>query len=449
MVIGDAGELSERLLEAASKAGADAADAVVRSGRTISVSVRAGALEQAESSEGIEFGLRVFVGCRQAVVSGSDNADASIAEMADRAVSMAREAPEDPYCGLAGAEQLAVDTDNGRLDLESPDPPPAADELEERALAMEAAALAVPGVSTVDSSGTTWGRSESAVAATNGFRGRRAGTFFGAGCTAISGDGLDMEREWHAERRIHGKDMPPPEEIGRIAGERAAARAGAGRPPTGAYPILFDERVAASLIGHLLAAMNGAAIVRGSSWLKDAMETPVLPGGCSLVENPFRQRVSGSRVYDAEGLPKAERKWVESGVLRSWILDLATSRKLGCDSTANASRGVGGPPSPSAGNVSLIGPSRSRGSLVSDMGAGLIVTSLMGASINPTTGDYSRGASGFWVENGEVGAPVNECTIAGNLRDMLLSIIAADDARPHLSHVVPSLLVEGLTIAGS
>jgi PmbA protein len=258
-----------------------------------------------------------------------------------------------------------------------------------------------------------------------------------------------MERDFYGESRAFRADLPAPDEVGRIAAERTLARAGARKPPTGRYPVLYDERVAAGLIGHLVAAVNGTAIVRGASWLADAMGQEVLPRGLSLTEEPHRPRVTGSRLYDGEGLPTAASPLVEDGVLRRWVLDLSTAAKLGLESTANAGRGPSAPPAPSAGNLTLTQGTASREDLVAQMGTGLLVTSLIGATINPTTGDYSRGASGFWVENGEIAYPVNECTIAGNLREMLRTIVPANDARAHLSRVVPSLLVEGVTLAGA
>jgi PmbA protein len=266
---------------------------------------------------------------------------------------------------------------------------------------------------------------------------------------AITGDGTGMERDWSSESRIFAADLPDAEAIGREAGERAAARAGARKPPSGAFPVIYDERISGSLIAHLSSAINGTAIARGASWLRDAMGQPVLPAGLDLIEDPLRPRISGSRPFDAEGLATARRALVRGGVLQGWVLDLATARKLGLESTANAARGPAAPPSPSLSNVELTQGTHSRDDLLREMGTGLLVTSLIGATINPTTGDYSRGASGFWVEGGEIRYPVNECTIAGNLREMLMRLTPANDARRHLSSVVPSLLVEGLTLAGA
>ncbi len=440
--------LTKALLDAAGKAGADAADAIAVSGDSQSIEVLGGKLEHAERAEGIDIGLRVLIGQRQASVSASDVRPETLHEMAERAVAMAKEAPEDPYCGLADPDQLATDTDAGTLELADPSDPPAAAELQEDALAAEAAALAVEGVTQVQGAGAGYSHSKVWIAATNGFSGGYARTSRSISCVAISGTGLEMERDYNGEGRVFGADLPDAAGIGRIAGERAVARAGAKKPPTGTFPVLFDERISSGLIGHLLAAINGASIARGSSWLKDALGEQVLPEGLSLVEDPHRKRVSGSKLFDAEGLPTARRSIVDNGVLTGWVLDLATARRLGMESTANAARWTSAPPSPSVGNLALTQGSESREDLIALMGTGLIVTSLIGSSINPNTGDYSRGASGFWVENGVITGPVNECTIAGNLREMLGSIRPANDGRAHLSRVVPSLLVEGLTIAG-
>ena len=442
-------ELAEQVLDAAKRAGADAADTLIAKGTSVSIEVREGALEHAERSEGIDLGLRVLMGARQACVSISDDSAVSIATMAERAVAMAKEAPEDPTCGLADPEQLATDWNVEVLELFDGGDAPAAEELQRIAIEAEAAALAVEGVSKAQCAGSGFSDTSLFLAGSNGFRGGYRRGSYSTSCVAISGEGLTMERDYSGEARSHLADLPDAAGIGQLAGERAVARAGATRPPTGAYPVLFDERIAASLIGHLVGAVNGSAIVRGSSFLKDSLGEKVLPSGMSLVENPHRARVAGSRPLDGEGLPVAKRMIVKDGVLQGWTLDLGTARKLGMESTGNASRGVSSPPSPTSGNLSLTQGEYSRDDLIAQMGTGLIITSMIGSTINPNTGDYSRGASGFWVENGEVTGPVNECTVAGNLRDMLKNMIAANDARSHLSRVVPSLLVEGLTIAGA
>lgn len=440
-------ELTEALLDAAKKAGADAADALAIDGTSLSISVREGALEQAERSEGVDIGLRVLIGKRQACVSASDTRPETLATMAERAVTMARLAPEDPTVGLADPNQITDRTDISALEMFDPSAEPSPDALKDDALRAEAAALAIAGITKTESS-AAYGKRRIHLSATNGFSGGYTRTDRMISTMTIAGEGTGMERDYYGDSRIFGADLPSPEEVGRLSAERTLARMGAKKPKTGAYPILFDERISSSLVGHLLAAINGTAIARGASWLRDAMGTDVLPKGLSLIEDPHRPRTSGSKLFDAEGLATQKRTIVENGVLQSWVLDLATARKLGLESTGNAARGVSSPPSPSAGNMALTQGDKSREELIRDMGTGLLVTGMIGASINPTTGDYSRGANGFWIENGEIAYPVNECTIAGNLREMLMTLTPANDARLHLSRVVPSLLVEGMTLAG-
>lgn len=449
MTPSDLSTLTQRLLEAAKSAGADAADAMAVQGTSVSIDVRAGALEQAERSEGIDIGLRVLVGQKQANVSASDTTDRTIEEMAMRAVAMAGEAPDDPYAGLADPDQLATSWDVDALELNDTTPEPAADMLQADALEAEAAALAVNGVSQVQQASAAYGARDIWLAASNGFSGGYRRTDRALSCVAISGTGTDMERDYSGDSRIFQSDLRCPQDIGTEAGQRTVERIGARKPPTGTYPVLFDERISSSLIGHLLVAANGASVARGSSWLRDRLGQGVLPDGLNLTEDPLRPRTSGTRPFDAEGLPTQARKIIEDGVLTGWTLDLSTGRKLGMAPTGNAARGTSAPPSPSNWNVTLDSGTVTRAGLIRDMGTGLLVTSMIGSTINPNTGDYSRGASGMWIENGEIAYPVNECTIAGNLIDMLRRIVPANDARAHLSRVVPSLLISGMTLAGS
>lgn len=441
-------DLAETLLKAAKSAGADGADVLAVDGRFTAIDVLGGALEHAERAEGVEVGLRVLLGQRQACVSSSLVDPNTLKEMAERAVFMAREAPEDPFIGLADETQLSARSDADGLDLFDPSTGPEAGDLEEDARRAEAAALAVDGVAQVQSASASYGTREILLATSTGFRGSYHRSSRSTSCVAITGEGTSMERDYMGESRVYQADLPSPEEIGRIAGERCVSRLGARRPKTGAYPVIFDERVASSLIGHLLMAANGAMIARGSSWLKDAMGEQVLPAGLDLIEDPHRSRISGSRPFDGEGLPTASRHIVKDGVLQGWTLDLANARKLGMTSTANAARGTSSPPSPSLSNVGLTQGETSLDAMLAEMGTGLLVTSMIGSTINPNTGDYSRGASGFWIEAGQIAYPVNECTLAGNLREMLMTIRPANDARAHLSRVVPSLAVEGLVLAG-
>ena len=442
-------DLTQALLRAARDEGAEDAEAMAIRASATGIDVRDGRLEHAERAEGVEIGLRVLIAGRQASVSGADHREETIRTMARRAVAMARSAPVDDSLGLADPDQLAGDLDATRLELFDPGAPPEPAELEDRALRAEAAARAFAGVRTVESASASHTERESWLSLSNGFEGGQRRSQHTTSCTAISGEGLAMERDHAGEGRIWAEDMPSPEEIGQLAGQRAVDRFGAKRPPTGAFPILYDERVSSGLIGHLLAAVNGSAIVRGASWLRDAKDMQVLPEGISLHELPHLPRMSASRLFDAEGLATWPRDIVANGILLGWTLDLATARKLGLDSTASAVRGLGGPPAPGLSNITMTAGEASREDLIAQMGRGLLVTSMLGSSINPTTGDYSRGASGFWVENGKISHPVNECTIAGNLREMLMRLTPANDARDWRSVRVPSLLVEGMTVAGA
>ena len=442
-------ELTHALLLSAKKAGADTADAIAVKGTSLSIDVRGGVLEQAERSEGVDIGLRVLIGQSQACVSSSDTSQTTIDAMCERAVAMAKEAPEDPYIGLSEENILSDLRGADGLELYDPTPELKLEALQDDAMQAEAAALALSGISQVQSATGGYSAREIHLAASNGFTGGYQRTDRATSCVAIAGTGSAMERDYDGDSRIFQADLRSAGEIGQSAAERALARSGAIKPPTGSFLILFDERISSTLIGHLLAAVNGASIARGSSWLRDALGAQILPSHLSVIEDPHRARVPGSRLFDAEGLATQKRAIIENGVLTGWTLDHANARKLGMTSTANAARGTSSPPSPSNWNIELTQGAQSRADLIRDMGTGLLVTSMIGSTINATTGDYSRGASGFWVENGAISHPVNECTIAGNLRDMLMRLTPANDARAHLSRVVPSLLVEGMTLAGN
>ena len=442
-------ELTEQLLDLAKSAGADAADAMAVRGTSVSIDVRGGALENAERSEATDLGLRVLLGQKQANISTSDIREDTLRVMAERAVAMAAEAPDDPYIGLAAADEVAKSWDIDALELCDPTGEPAPEALQEDATVAEAAALGFDGISQVQSVSAGYGRSEVHLAGSNGFSGGYARSDRAISCVAIAGTGAEMERDYDYDSRIFQGDLADPAEIGASAAKRALSRQNPKRPPTGAYPVVFDERVSGSLIGHLMSAINGAAIARGSSWLLNDLGAEILPKTLSLIEDPLRARTPRSRPFDAEGLATQKRVIIDQGVLTGWTLDLANARKLGMQSTASAARGVSAPPSPTSWNLALTQGAQTQQEMLAEMGTGLLVTSMIGSTINPNTGDYSRGATGFWVENGEIVYPVNECTIAGNLKDMMKSLTPANDARTHLSSVVPSLRVEGLTLAGN
>lgn len=430
------------MIDAALKAGADAADAIVIRSDSTFVGVADRKLEEAEHAVELDLGLRVLIGQRQACVASSDPSGDVIADMAARAVAIAGEALEDPHIGLA--DKTSADALD--LELEDREAAPGPDTLEAMALEAEAAALAVTAVEQVEQAGASATRTSLALAASNGFNGTYGRTTRTISAAAIAGSGLDRERDWSVEVRRHLGDLPSPSEIGARAGERAAERLGPRKPPSGSFPVLYDQRVAPGLIGHLISAINGTGIARGASWLMDAMETEVLPEGIDLIEDPLLLRGPSSRPFDAEGFAARRQILVAGGVLQTWVLDLATGRKLGLASTGNARRGTGGAPTPGVTNVRMTEGERRRDDLIRDMGTGLIVTSMIGASINATTGAYSRGASGFWVEGGEIAYPVNEVTVAGSLPEVMKTMIPANDADPHRAISAPSLLVEGLTV---
>jgi PmbA protein len=307
------------------------------------------------------------------------------------------------------------------LDLDDPDDDPTPRALEDAALRAEAAALAVKGISQVQSASAGFSRRRIHLAASNGFSGGYGRSSHGLSCVAITGEGLGMERDYFGDSRTHAADLMDPGEVGRIAAERTVERAGARKPPTGAFPVIYHERISSGLIGHLLSAINGTAIARGASWARDLLGAEVLPKGLSLTEDPLRPRVGGSRPFDAEGLRTARRDIVADGVLTGWVLDLATARKLGLAPPRTPRAARAGRRRPRSATSALTQGDRTLDALLAEMGTGLLITSMIGSSISATTGDYSRGASGFWVENGEIAYPVNECTVAGNLREMLLS----------------------------
>ena len=442
-------DLSEQLLNAAHKAGASQADALAIKGTSMEISVRAGALENADRSEGTDIGLRVIVGQKQACVSSSDTSTAAITQMAERAVAMASVAPDDEHVIQADPSQFAQNWDLDAFDMIDPTPAPSADDLQQTALAVEAATLAVNGVTQTQSAAAGFGASELFLATSQGFRGGYRRSSHSIYSVAIAGQGSDMQRDADGDSRVYRDDLRNIADIGTTAGQRAVALMGARKPPTGSYPVMFDERIAASLVGHVLAAVNGAVISRGGSWLRDKLGQCILPGTLSITERSHRPRSGSSRPFDGEGLPTRSRAIVQNGILQGWTLDLTHAHKLGMAPTGSAVRGTSAPPSPGTSNIELTQGDKSQADLLRDMGTGVLITGLIGATINPNTGDYSRGASGFWVENGEIQHPVNEFTIAGNLADMIRSMIPANDARAYKATVVPSLLVSGLTIAGA
>jgi PmbA protein len=435
------------LIEAAMKAGADAADVLYVGHGSTGVQVRLGELEDVERSEGEEIGLRFFVGKRSAGVASSDLSREALAALVERAAAMAREAPEDEYAGLAPEQRLLrgggpdIAGDDGR------DPAPA--ELKAMSLAIEAAALAVPGVTNSQGAGVSAGRSVVALATSHGFcRGYTTSGYSGS-ASVIAGSGAHMQRDYASHGVRHLEDLDDPETIGRLAGERAVARMDPGKLPSGAMPVVFDPRVGGSLVNHLLGAITGSAIARKTSFLLGREGELVFPEGVTIRDDPHRRRGLRSKAFDGEGMATRATDIVDRGRLTGWLLDSASARQLGLEPTGHSTRGVGGSPGASATNVEMMPGTLSKAELIADIGRGLYVTELIGQGVNPVTGDYSRGASGFIIENGEITVPVAEITIAGNLVDMFRELVPASDLEHRRAVDVPTIRIDGMTIAGA
>jgi PmbA protein len=437
--------LAQRLVEAARRAGADAADAVAVRGISQGVEVRDGRVEESERSEGDDLGLRVLVGQRQAVVSTNDVSGDGVARLAERAVAMARVAPDDKYVGLADPLLLARDFPD--LDLLDPDIPSTA-ELERRACEAEAAGLAVKGVSKSGGASASSGIGGMVLVTSTGFHGSYLRSSQGISMTAISGEGTGMERDYDYTSAPHASDLESPERVGRVAGERTVARANPRKVETCKVPVVFDPRVSGSLVGHLVGAINGASIARKTSFLKDRLGEQLFASNIRIVDDPLRRRGLRSQSFDAEGVKVSKLAIIDQGVLTSWLLDCATARELGLVTTGHAHRGVSSSPSPGPFNLHLEAGEPTPAELMSDIKQGFYVTDLIGSGVNGVTGDYSRGASGFWIENGKITYPVSEVTIAGHLLPMFKSLAAANDLQFRYGINAPTLRIEGLTLGG-
>ena len=438
-------DLATRLVEAARKGGADAADAVAVRSISLGVEIRDNALEESERSEGDDVGLRVFVGRKQAVVSTNDIGRADPKALAERAVAMARVAPEDQYAGLADRDRLSHDYPD--LDLIDPEIP-SVTELERRARAAESAALAVKGVSKSGGASASAGIGGMVLVTSEGFHGAYLASRRSLSVTAIAGEGTGMERDYDHSSALHEGDLEAPDAIGRSAGERAIRRLNPRKVKTQSVPVIFEPRVAASLIGHLAGAANGATVARKATFLKDKLGQKIFASGIRVVDDPLRKRGLRSHPFDGEGVAVKKMHLIEDGVLTSWFLDSATARELGLSTTGHATRGVSSPPSPASTNLHLEPGALTPDELIKETGTGFYVTDLIGIGTNLVSGDYSRGASGFWIENGELTYAVAEVTIAGHLSDMFRTLTPANDLRFRYGTNAPTLRVEGLTVAG-
>lgn len=449
-MVGHMRRMDETLLNdvvaAALRAGADAAEAVGAERRSLSITVRTGALEEVEREESRDLGLRVFVGKRQATVSGSDISAEARAKLVERAVAMARLAPEDPYAGLADPQHLA----RGPLrDLDLFDPAePTPEALEQRARLAEAAARAVPKVTNSDGGSGSWSSSQWTMVTSGGFTGVHRASGFSIGASAIAGDGETMETGYDGRSTRWQADLPTPESLGAEAGRRAAQRLGARKIASTTAPVIFENRLAGSLMSPLIGAISGPSIARGTSFLKGKLGEQIFAKGIYVVDDPHRPRGLGSSPFDDEGVANDKRNLIDDGVLTTWLLNSSTARQLGLTTTGHASRGLAGPPGVSTSNLTFTPGEKDQVGLMKDAGAGLLITSMFGPSLNGNTGDWSVGCSGFWFEGGEIAYPVNEITVAGNLLDIFRRVVPGSDLEIRGSSNAPSLLVDALAIAG-
>ena len=428
------------------KAGADAADAIMSESTSLSASYRMGKLEDIERSESYDLGLRAIVGQRQAVVSSNDhNADA-LSDLVERVVAMAKLAPEDPYCGLAPEDRLVKSIPD--LDLVDP-VEPASDTLADRARDAEAAALAVEGVTNSEGGGASWGKGGVRLATSAGFYGEQSSSSHSVFASVVAGADEGMERDYDSASALHFADLQSPEDIGRSAGERAVRRLNPRKLDSQQAPVVYDNRLSRGLVRALAGAINGAAIARGVSFLKDKMDEQLFPEGINIIDDPLRKRALASSAFDGEGVANEALRIIDQGRLTTWILNSAQARQLKLETNGRATRGTGGPPGSSTTNLFMEAGTLSFSDLISDISGGLLVTDMFSPSVNGNTGDYSAGVSGFWIENGEPVYPISEVTVAGNLLDMFKNITPADDLEFRAGTNAPSIRIEGMTIGGN
>jgi PmbA protein len=434
------------LIAQAKKAGADQADAIVADGMSVSVTSRLGKLEHLERSEGGDIGLRVIVGKRQAIVASADRSPKALKELVTRAVSMARIVPEDPFIGLAAPEQLA--TYLPTLDI-CDTTELTADDLIKTARTCEEAAMAVKGVTNSEGASANWGRSHVAIANSIGFQRTYESSGSSISASVIAGTAkTGMETDYDYSSAVYVRDLRAADDIGRSAGERAVRKLGAKKVKSQKVPLIFDPRVARGLVSHLLGAINGAAIARGTSFLKDAMGTEVFGPWVTIIEDPHRHRGLRSKPCDAEGLPNRRRQLVDNGILTTWLLDLRTARQLKLEPTGHAARGSSSPPSPASTNVYMAAGLHTPYAMMADIKDGMYITDLIGQGVNTITGDYSRGAIGFWIKNGQLTHPVNEVTVAGNLKSMFKHLTPASDLEFLFGVDAPTVRIDGMSLAG-
>ncbi len=439
-------DLLHDLIQQAKKAGAESADALLVRGIQVAVGQRLGEREKLERSEGHDLGLRVLIGKRQAMVSTTDFSPGALRELATRAVAMARAVPEDPFCGIAERELLS--TRWPELDID-PDIEPTVEWLAEQCRVAEDAARAVKGVTNSEGAEASWSRTEVALATSNGFAGGYSRSGFGLSASVLAGADTGMERDYEWTSAVHRRDLMAAATVGKRAGERAVRRLNPKVAKSAKVPVMYDPRASGSLLGHLSGAINGRGIARGTSFLKDKLGKPVFAPGVAVIDDPHRKRGQRSKPFDGEGLPTQRYDIIKDGVLTTWLLDLASAWQLKLKPTGHAARGTSGPPSPSSSNLYMAPGKLTPKALMADIKSGLYITELIGFGVNGVTGDYSRGASGFWIENGKLTWPVSGITVAGNLKDMFAHLIPANDLEFKTGTDAPTIRLDNMTVAGT
>ncbi len=434
------------LIAVARRKGAEAADAVRIQGTSVHVSVRQGETEEVERSEAHDLGLRVLIGKQQAFVSSNDTRPEVLEELADRALAMARSMPEDKFCGLADPAKLAHDFPELDLFDETVLSP---DDLVAIAREAEESALAVEGVTNSEGGGASTGRASIALVTSGGFAGAYTSSSFSVSASVIAGEGQGMERDYDYDSRHYYSDLKSPAEVGKTAGERAVKLLNPRKMPSAQVPVIFSNRVSGSLLGHFAGAISGSSIARGTSFLKDSMGKQVFPKDIRITDDPHRPRGAASKPFDGEGVANNRLDLIDAGVLQCWILNSASAQQLGLETNGRATRGTASPPGSGTTNLYLEAGESSLTELIKDIKSGLYITSLIGFGVNGITGDYSRGASGFWIENGEIVFPVSELTIAGNLTDMFMNLVPANDLEFRHGTNAPSLRIDGMMVAGT
>ena len=438
------------LIDTALSNGATAADCVLSRSRGISLTRRLGKDETIERYEDFDTGLRVFVGNKIASVSTNENSEVAIKEVAQRAVEMAKIAPQDNFSFIASQEIIQAFPIDDTISVDSYDEvEPSIDIIRDRATEVEDAALSVKGITNSDGADASWGEGETLLMTSNGFFGSSKKSNHSVSVVVIAEKDGKMERDYDYSSKVFGQDLSNSNQIGLAAAKKTLARIGAIKPVTGKYPVIFDTRVSRSIAGHFASAINGSAIARKTSFLKDMLNKQIASTAINIIDDPFLKRGLGSRLFDAEGLGSRKYILIEDGVLQQWLLDLSSAKQLNLNPSGNAKRGISGPPSPGTSNFMISPGDVTPENLIKNISEGFFVTDMIGSSISMITGDYSRGASGFWIKNGELSQPITEATIAGNLKDMFMTLQPANDLDYSHSINSPTLLIEGMTIAGN